>query len=200
MTLREALQSVDRNKVYQLINEKDQGYILPSDRLTMDTVVKAYGHVIEELLSKPKTTPHRSYSWLIKENIDPIDNQKYPDVCFLNLNYVKPPEGLKPWGGNSKDKIPDGYYDGNDEKYSETFAAGFTPWSKLIDTPIINEAGYPLEKAVAELLWELTFYGWTEEKVKEATLKIEKQLDEAIKEIDNGKYIEFDAEKLFEKD
>jgi hypothetical protein len=194
MTLRQALKKANLNEVYRLINEKDCSYEDASKNPPLDTTVRAYTRVVNELLSKPKTKANK-HPWLIQESTDTFDGKKYADVCFLNPKYVAPKKGLKPWGGMKGKKLPKGHYDCNADKHNRTFAAGFTPWSKVIDTPIINDAGYSLEKALAELLWELTFYGWSESKVKENVKEIEGRIDEAVKEIKEGKCVELPPSK-----
>lgn len=194
MTLREALKTANLDEVYRLINEKDSQNEVECDRPTLDTTVRAYTHVVEELLSKPKTKAYK-LPWLIQESVDPFDGKKYADVCFLNPKYVAPKKGLKPWGGVKGKKIPKGHYNCNLNKHNKTFACGFTPWSQVIDTPIVNEAGFPLEKVLAELLWELTFYGWTESRVKENVKEIEGRISEAVKEIKEGKCVELPPSK-----
>lgn len=158
------------------------------DRLTLTQVCDQYEPVRNELLSKPVVKPYKM-SWIIKESIDPFDKHRYPDVCFLNPKYVAPKKGLKPWGGTKGKKVPKGCYNANDYKYNEFFAAGFVPWSRVIDTPIINRAKYPLNKVVAEMLWEITFYGWSEDKTEKRVKEIEGKISEAKKEVKAGKCI-----------
>ena len=193
MTLREALTSVDLDKVFRIINEKDQGYIAECDRPTLETTRNAYSSVVKELLSKPTAPPYKM-PWCIREQTDWYDGHKYTDVCFRNPSYVAPDEKLKPWGGDGKTPIPEGRYDCNAEIHNEFFACGFTTWSEVIDTEIVNEIGCSLETAIAELLWELTFYGWTEEKQAEFVKEISDRLDEVKDEI--GSDLETVKEKL----
>jgi hypothetical protein len=96
---------------------------------------------------------------------------------------------LKPWGGMRGKKVPKGYYNCNADKHSKTFACGFTPWSKLIDTPIIIESKKTLEECLAALLWELTFYGWSETRCDANVKEIKKHIDESVKEIKEGKCV-----------
>jgi len=189
MTLRQALQTVDLNKVYKIINDKDQSYVAECDRTPIEVTVKSYSAVINELLGKPKVKAQKM-PWVVREAVDFFDKKKYPDVCFLNKSYVAPKKGLKPWGGKRGEKVPKGYYNANLSKHSKYFAAGMTPWSKVIDTPIVNEAGYSLEKIVAEILWEMTFYGWTEKKVENKCNEISGRINEAMKDIKEGKFVE----------
>lgn len=194
MTLRELLQSVIPAKVYRHINKKDSRNAAKCDRPTMEQTVKAYTAVIAELLQKPKS---RKYHMpiLVKWSEDWYDHHKYPDVCFLNPKYVAPPKGYKPWGGSRGKPAPKGHYDCNANKHNKTFAMGFTPWSRLIDTPVVNEGGFTDEQLVAEILWELTFYGWTEKKVDVRVKEIEGKIKEAMKEVKQGKCIELPPKK-----
>ena len=190
MTLREALKSANLKKVFSLINKKDSRNIAACDRPSMEQTVSSYTKVVDELLSKPRARKY-SMSWVVKESIDPFDKKKYADVCFKNPKYVAPAKGLKPWGG----KPPEGYYNCNLNKHNEYFAAGMTAWSKLIDTPILNEANYSLERVVAEILWEMTFYGWTEKKVEQRTEEIGDLIKKSKKDVEEGKYIEIPPKK-----
>lgn len=184
MTLREALTEAVPNKIYRYIHKKDSRYAAKCDRPSFEQVEQSYMHVIEELLSKPKAKPYK-LPWLVQISHDPFDNKPYVEVCLLNPKYVEPPKGAKPWGCKSKkDKPPEGHYNINDDKYNRVFAAGWIPWSKMIDTPIINETTLPLESMVAEILWEMTFYGWSEEKTADHVKEIEGRLKEALTEID----------------
>ena len=194
MTLREALQTANLSEVYRSIYEKDQGNVAECDRPSLETTIRAYSKVVEELLSKPSVPPYEM-SWIVKEEKDWYDGHKYIDVCFLNPNYIAPTEGLKPWGGDDKTPIPDGHYDCNDNKHNQYFAAGFTKWSVVIDTPIVNGVNLPLEKMLAELLWELTFYGWTEKKQEENVAEIERRCEEAKDEVERGNYTEILPDK-----
>jgi hypothetical protein len=194
ITLRQALLTADLDEVYRLINVKDNGFEPVGKGPSLEQTREAYIGVVKELLNKPKVRAAKM-PWLIQESTDPFDGRTYPDVCFLNRAYVAPKAGLKPWGCTNGKKAPKGHYDCNAHKHQRTYAAGFTPWSKVIDTPIIIEADYDLEKVVCEILWEITFYGWTEELNNKNIDKLKKRLDEATKEIEEGKFVELPPKK-----
>jgi hypothetical protein len=183
MTLREALKTVDHQTVFRFIWEKDQHNACASDRPTLEKTTVSYTHVIEELLSKRKCNPYK-YPWMVRMAKDLLDKHKYPEVVFLNTNYVAPAKGLKPWGGK---RPPPGHYNCNSDKHNKYFAAGWVPWSKMIDTEIMHEGKFSLERMVAEILWEITFYGWTEKKVKNRVGDIKKSISKATREIKEGK-------------
>lgn len=190
MTLREALTKVEPEKVYKLINKKDSRNIAKCDRPTLDQTISQYTPVLKELLGKPKT---KAYSMpLVVQECTSYDKEKYIDVCLLNPKYVAPAKGLKPWGGKNP---PKGHYNVNLNKHSHYFAMGGIAWSKLIDTPIINEAKCSLEQMVAEILWEFTFYGWTEKKANKKMEDIKERINKARDEIKKGKCIEIPPKK-----
>lgn len=194
MTLREALQSVDLDKVYQLLYETDQKNIAECDRTPLKVVIRSYSSVVKELLSKPKVKPY-AMPFLLENVTDPFDGQVRADICFLNEKYVAPKKGLKPWGGQKGKRIPKGYYNCNAEKHNRTFATGMTPWSEIIDTPIVNQTEHPMERVIAELLWELTFYGWSEDQNKKTCEVIQERLNEALEEVKRGEVVELPPSK-----
>lgn len=191
MTLRQLLSSAHLPAVFSFINKKDGGMEPKKNAPTLEQTGHAYKLVIAELLSKPRTSRY-SMSILVKLSEDWFDKHKYPDVCFLNPDYVAPRKGLKPWGGKNP---PKGHYNCNLKKHSQTYAMGFTSWSKIIDTPVINEGGFSNDQLVAEILWELTFYGWTEKKSNAKVKALTKTLVKAKKEVDEGKCITLNPKK-----
>lgn len=181
--------AVDLDAVYTLINNRDRGYAAECDKPELAQTVFNYGKVVKELLGKPKAKAH-SMPILVKTSIDPFDKKPFIDVCLLNPRYVKPPKGAKPWGGKRGQKMPKGKYNINLSKYNQHYSMMGMRWSKLIDTPVQNQAGCSNEECVARILWELTFDGWTEEKAAEKTAFIMDRIKEAEKEIKEGKCIE----------
>lgn len=192
MTLRQLLHAVDLDAVYALINKKDCGTEPKKNAPTLKQTTDAYTPVVHELMLKPKARRY-SMSILVKMSEDWFDKHLYPDVSFLNPKYVAPPKGYKPWGGSKN--LPAKHYNCNLNKHNKTFAMGFTPWSKIIDTPVVNEGGFSNEQLLAEILWELTFYGWTEKKVDVRVNEIKGKIDEAVKQVKEGKCIEIKPKK-----
>jgi hypothetical protein len=194
MTLREALQAANLDKIYHFINKQEQRDVIERKMVSLEKTIRLYSHVVEELLSKPKVKAYR-LTWFVQESFDPFDREKYIDVCFLNPNYVAPKKGLKPWGGGRGKKIPKGHYNCNAARHNRLFSAGSEPWSEIIDTPIVNNTKYTLEEILACILWELTFHGFTENKVKENVKRFCNSIKLAEKEIKEGKYVEWPSSK-----
>lgn len=187
MTLRQALQIVDLNTVYKFIHKKNLKNAAKCDHPKVEQVINQYSGVVTELLSLPSHKPYK-YPWCIQYQKDWYDKRKYINVCLYNPTYVKPDPSLKPHGRIKKEKVPTGHYDCNADKHNKFFAVGFTSWNNIIDSEIIISIKISLEKAIAELLWELTFYGWTNKKVKENIKKLEYSLEESLKEIGGKTY------------
>ena len=207
MTLRESLQTVDLTKVYKLIYKKNLKNVAKYDRPQLNTIINQYSKVVEELLALKPHKPYK-YPWYIKYEDDWYETYckehnekyngdgKYISVCLYNPHYVKPDSSLKPYGRMKKEKIPKGHYDCNADKHQEFFAAGFTSWNNVIDSEVIISIKISLERAITELLWELTFYGWTNKTVKENCKKLQNSLEESLKSMESGKSKTYTVEDL----
>lgn len=181
--------SADLSEVYAIINRRDVANSpVDGDAPTVEQTEFNYSHVVKELLSKP---PVEAYEmpFLVADAVDPFDKTPYLDVCLRNRKYVKPPKGAKPWGGRKGQRVPKGKYNCNLNKYNERFSIMGIRWSQLIDTPIENKSKASLEEVVAQILWELTFDGWTEEKAAAKTAFILERIEEAEKEVREGKCV-----------
>ena len=192
MTLREALMVADLDQVYALINKRDRGYAADCGP-TVEQTVFNYSRVVKELMGKPKVKAY-SKPILVETRVD-FDKKPYIDVCLLNRHYVKPPKDAKPWGSTRGQKVPTGKYNCNADKYNRCFSLMGIPWSKLIDTEIYIKGKCTLEDALANLLFEFTFDGWTEKKVKENTDFILDCISEAEEDIKKGNCITLQPKK-----
>lgn len=193
-TLRQFLIDCEVTKVYRHIHKKDSKNAAKCDRPSLAQVKNNYGKVVAELICKPPTKPDKM-PLVVKKSFDPFDKEPFFEVLFLNPNYTEPPKDAKPWFGK-KNKMPKkGYYNSDSDKYNQYFAIGFISWSKLIDTPVHNLTNLSDEEMLGEVLWELTFWGWTEEKVKDHVKDLEGKIDQAIKEVKEGKCVTLSAKK-----
>jgi len=167
--------------------EKLFAYLFARDKecmrgeITMERTTRAYSQVIQELLKKPRT---RAYKYPIFVKMTRQDDESHPDVSLLNTKAVPAPKGKRPWGGKTP---PKGHYNCNLEKYSAHFAFGYTGWSQIIDTPVINRARLKNCELLAVILQELTFHGWSEEQCNDSVQVLKKKLEEARKDIKAGR-------------
>lgn len=138
-----------------------------------EDVSEGYAEVLSELEVKPPTPPH--YPILLtryeatKEEIEAgLEHEPYIDVSLLNPNFREPPAGLEPYHSNDE-SVPAGHYNANADCYQKVFSMGFAPWDSVIDAPVwladerVYELAPTVEHIVAQILWELTFYSYSEQ-------------------------------------
>jgi len=184
MTLREALMSVDLDKVYAIINKRDSE-LLGEEPPTVAQTEANYSRVVKELMGKPHVKAY-PMPFLVTNQVDPFDKTPFIGVCLRNRRYVEPPKGAKPWGGVRGKAIPKGHYNINLSKYNQRYSIMGIRWSRLIDTPIENESNCSLEEVVSHILWELTFDGWSEEAAQKKMDFIKEHLKNAAREVKEG--------------
>ena len=64
----------------------------------------------------------------------------------------------------------------------ETFAIDFVLWGDLIDATVAYETELPESEMLAHILWEITFYGFSESTIN----KFKDELDDQVERIENG--------------
>lgn len=183
--------------IFKAIWRRDQKYACKTDRPTLKQVRKSYTSVIVELCLKKKAKPYK-YPLMVRWVKDMSDGHRYFDVSLYNPKYVEPKEGLKPWGCSKGEKPPEGHYNVNAARHNQHWAVSGVPWSNLIDTPVWiddSTAAKPFGSIIAAILWELTFDGWTEKDCKKHTKWLKGRLEEAMKEIEEGKCTEIPPKK-----
>jgi len=203
ITLRQLIsQTLESNEFDLMVDylfERDSKTILREDDnlLTREETSISYTKVVDELMMLDVSTPYHFpifISWVNEDDYnlpgEPKTGEKYVDVGMINLNFVAPDPSLNPWGCDKEETPPEGYYNVNDEKHNKYFGFGLSPWSEIIDTEIICEIPELKDyEVLAEILWELTFYGWTQKKQEEFRQELDVRLEESRKEIDAGECI-----------
>ena len=204
-TFRQLLQEVDLPKVFEILFQKDKNIENPP--VDAAETEQMYRPVIDTLMSYPPQTP----GWLIRvywtePSVFPDDpslnEPSYLDVVFVNPNYEAPPEGAKPWGGDYKvkDDAPEGYYNCNWENYSQYFGLGLTNWNEMIDSSVEKPDNDSWEEAIAVILWEMTFYGWTSERIEEFREELNDSRREYLEAKENGTLETVDLDELTDTD
>ena len=74
------------------------------------------------------------------------------------------------------------------EEDEQTYAMDYTPWADLIDSEIRKGISLDDTTTAAHILWEMTFYGFSPEALKEAR----DELGEIEKGIEKGEGIEYE--------
>lgn len=180
-TLRELIASCNLKDVYIKLHEK---HIIANGKSVFEDCMAAYRDVIIKLMMKPlkkvSNSIHVSY---IKDTWPDENPEMYHHVCLLNNKYEEPPQGKNPWYANNP---PIGYYNANLNKYTKFYALMGMDWISLINANVVvEESAYDTKNEIllAEILWEISFYGFTEKKVEEFVKKLNKSADSVKKSI-----------------
>lgn len=176
----------------QLLEENSVDNILAAlAEIEEDGKTDGYVEVIEELLALPVNNDEKIHPFIVTMcGPDEINDEAFVDVSIKNLDYEgERPEGLRPWGGKPDDKhdAPEGYYNINYDNYHQCFGILFQDRKELIDAPVIDEVGLSDVELVAQILWEITFYGFTEDQLKETQDEIVGSAEEAKEWLENEK-------------
>lgn len=70
-----------------------------------------------------------------------------------------------------------------DKEEDDLFALDFQPWEYLIEKDIITSINLNNEELVAHILWEITFWGYSSEKVKKTGDDILKEASEEVESL-----------------
>mgnify|MGYP006269865783 CR=1 FL=1 len=135
----------------------------------------AYKKVIKTLLHKRKV--RSSMPIEVKMVVDA--NENYYETRFVNLKYEAPPANLKPWTGKNP---PTGHYNCDLNKYNRYWAFGNTSWAKITNSKVLNPENLSIDELVAEILWEITFYGYDEK----TTRAFFKRLSDLVNDISSN--------------
>ena len=70
-----------------------------------------------------------------------------------------------------------------DSVEDETYAMDMIDWNDIVDMLIEDRIGLPIPDQVAHVLWEITFWGFTRDKIAEEEEKMKKAAEEAGTEV-----------------
>jgi len=162
-TLKKLIQKYTPEQVSVLWGKKDSSWT--TDNAT-SFIKETYESLNKQVQAEDK------YDFLLQEKEGDFGGEKYIHVSLINPKYVEDPDpSLRVWGGNSEDRndCKEGSYNCNWVGYQKYFAPGPT-WNEFIESEIIIDktCEHLTEvEVLAEILWEITFYGSTQEKVEE---------------------------------
>jgi len=200
MNLRTLINKCHLPDVYTYIfNKESDAY---SRGVNLDKIILAYSKVIEDLKSRPEMSVDTKISvdydidWYwdylkqhpdkkTKEDSDNIEDYKYINVSLLNSEYEsEPPSNLAPWGGSSDNKndCPEGYYNLNYKGYQKRYGISGQYWTEFVNMEIVNNDNLDDSDLLAEILWELTFHGFTEK----VSTEFWEEMGRRVKEIDEN--------------
>lgn len=137
-------------------------------------VLQNYCTTIKSIVERaPADSTHSLAICVIEPKDDPLCDESYVDVSLVNGEFVEDPDyTLKAWGGNGNDRTdaPPGYFNANWLGYYKRLGLGGTPWNDFIFSDLVIEesaAHLSIHDVIANALYEITFHGYTEERVKE---------------------------------
>lgn len=159
LTFRDALKTCNVDNVCALLYKRHVAMSIIGEIDNEQKYKVTYQNIISTLLRKRKT---RSKMHITIEKFVDVCDESYNEVYLLNPRYEEPPADLKCWGGKNP---PKGYYNCNLKKYSKYWGFGDTPWAELVSSKVINNINLTIDELVAEIVWELTFHGYTEKQI-----------------------------------
>ena len=194
MKLRELLQCCSLNEVYRKLYPMHHRNEKTANPANFAKLSRVYGKVVRRLLDLPKVKPaypiaiHREYELPDRKG----KRSAYYACSFRNPDYTPPPRGRKPWHGKSDDRDdhPDGCYNASYNGHQKYFGMDLAPWEDLVDAEVLCPKTIATETAVAIVLWEITFFGFDNEK---AISEMTKLANKAMEEMARGEYVAMDV-------
>ncbi len=155
MKLIDLIKSVNLETVYLYLSKIDED----GTESDINDVRRCYGKTIEEMLSN--TTVATTDVILVKNEVD-----WYYDYLIENPDELKKTKDVKYRPDGTLDKDYYTYINVNLRDLSgEETGIGNQPWAELISMEIENETNLQNEELLGEILWEITFHGFSESKV-----------------------------------
>jgi len=201
-SLRELITKVNLKTVSEIIN--DFYTISESDK---EKTFLFYSRFRDDLLSRKVNDTKEKTPVVIefcsKEEEIHGDRDWFSVLC-KNPNFIEnPKDNLRAWGGKNEEKndCPEGCYNVNWDGYQEFYCISGIDLQDDLDCPVYFLNDITLEKlkteeeVVAHILWEFTFYGFTEKSVNEFWDETKRR----IEEVDEEGYKEFDLDELKER-
>ena len=174
MTLRDLLSKCSYKSVFNILYKE---HYKDKENSEVEWYDIAYLGAWNQLINK-ESKPNKKYKICLRERVDPgVPGRDAED------DYFDPPEKF----------IEVCLYNNED---GENYAIDLILWEDLIDAEIISEALIDDNNILAEILWEITFYGFTDDRIKSQKA----ELEDLSRRIDNGEeeLIPFDVTILDE--
>lgn len=150
------IKSVDLEKVYLYISDMDRD----GTEADINDVRRCYGKTIQEMLSN--TPAETTDVILVKKEVD-----WFYEYLIENPKEIKKTKDVKFLPDGTLDKDYYTYINVNLKDLSgQETGIGNQSWAELISMEIENSVGLSDEALLGEILWEVTFHGFSESKVK----------------------------------
>ena len=152
-----------------------------------------YMTTLRELI---RTTPYKQtfnhiYSRYYKNKDYSVEDVMKADSAYLRIfeELPKLPEhdsnNLSIYLTKAQDKDDEEFVDVclYNEETDELFAMDFVPWSELIDMPVVKAYKATDTECLSYILWEITFWGFSEQKIQEEADRLSKSKYEPLEDL-----------------
>lgn len=145
-------------------------------KYSLEKCTNAYRSVIMQMMMKPLKKADKPIHVSYEKEFGDLDGDMYYSVSLLNTKYEAPPKGKKAWYGAN---CPPGHYNANLDKHSRLFAVMGDDWTALVNADVVVDKtaqSASTEQLIAEILWEITFHGFSEKQAKQFLNKLKKSV------------------------
>ena len=161
MTLRQLVSEVvDNHGLFKVSMLLKELYYSDIEAENIERIFKYYSIATDGLI---KCVPEKTnlYKIIICKEIDDFSEppEEYTDVRLSNIDET------------------------------ELFCTDLTPWRKLIDLEIDNKINLSKEEVLAHILYDITFYGYTETEIEQEQYRLSELAEQATNEFLEGKLI-----------
>ena len=189
-TLRELFINCNLTEVYTRLNYRhssSEEIQSKKQKRSFSDCASAYKNVIIQMMLKPiKKASMPLYVSYEKDSFGE-NTDMYYSVCYYNNKYQTPPNGKKPWHGA---KHSEEYYNANLNKYNKLFGIIGNDWSSLVNADVIvdkSAINASNEELVTEILWEITFYSFSEKESDKFVNNLNKRIKSVKKSVSKKK-------------
>lgn len=195
LTYRQLLLKCDRKVLCNILARKTRDDLSYNKELKgeelearIDSTVDAYVRVIETMVNKEGNWPtHAIILDLVRE--ESFDEKTFKPngefIYYISTNYYNSTAAEFPANPTNDDH--------NNNKYHKFMGFGLSPWADFVNSDVVISpevasffgpgSGTFLEKVAAEILWEQTWYGFTEAENQDFS----NMLNQRVEDIKSGK-------------
>ena len=147
------------------------------------------------LMELIRTTPYKQtfnhiYSRHYKGKNYSVENIIKADSAYLRIFGELPnlpehdPNNLSIYLTKAQDEDGEEFVDVclYNEETDELFAMDFVPWSELIDMPVVKAYKATDTECLSYILWEITFWGFSQAKIQEEADRLSKSKHEPLED------------------
>ena len=161
MTLRQLISKVvDNHGLFKVVMLLKEQYYTDIETENVENIFKHYSMAVTGLVECTQEKTNLHKIIICKELDDLVEPpEEYTDVRLSNIDET------------------------------ELYATDLTPWRRLIDLEIDNKINISEEESLAHILYDITFYGYTEAEIDHEKSRMVELAEQATNEFIEGKLI-----------